>query len=147
MSDYPVQHDLGRIDVVTFDDLPALSRDVALDITTIQAAWPEFESGFDSLRGRRMMGLVYGDTGVYRMSSARLDRDRDNSLGLDETSVPGGDYLRLRLRGDAPAVYGLIAEAFDVLFAHADHDPVRPHIESYRSQGEIDCLVPIASSR
>lgn len=47
----------------------------------------------------------------------------------------------------APAVYGKIADAFDVLFARADHDPRRPHIEYYRREGEIDCLVPINSPR
>lgn len=145
MSQYPTNHDLGRIDIVSLDDAPALSRDVALDIATVQAAWPDFEGSFDSLRGRRMMGLIYGGNGVYRMSSMRLDRDHDNPLGLDETVIPGGDCLRLRLRGNAPSIYGEIADAFDALLAHADHDPGRPYIEYYRREGEVDCLVPINS--
>ena len=64
-------------------------------------------------------------------------------LGLDETTIPGGRYLRLRLIGDAPGVYGQIAAAFNELFEHADHDPTRPLIEFYRREGEIDCLVPV----
>lgn len=47
------------------------------------------------------------------------------------------------LRGEVPEVYGRIGEAFDVLFGRAEHDPARPSIESYRREGEIDCLVPI----
>lgn len=43
MTDYPTNHDLGRIDVIELDDTPALSRDVALDIAAIQASWPDFE--------------------------------------------------------------------------------------------------------
>ena len=138
MSNCPDRHALGRIDVITLEDLPALSRDVPLDLPSIQAGWPDFEHGFDSLRG-----LVYGGSNIYRMCSTRLDRDADNPLDLDETTIPGGSYLRLRLRGEAPAVYGQIGEAFDVLFAHAEHDSTRPQIESYRREGEIDCLVPI----
>ena len=64
MTDYPTNHDLGRIDVIELDDTPALSRDVTLNIATIQAAWPDFESSFDSLQGRRMMGLFYGGFAV-----------------------------------------------------------------------------------
>lgn len=143
MSNYPTRHALGRIDVVTLEDLPALSRDVPLDLSNIQARWPEFEHGFDSLRGRRMMGLIYDGRHVYRMCSVRVDRDAHNPLDLDETTIPGGAYLRLRLRGEVPEVYGQIGEAFDVLFGHAEHDPTRPSIESYRREGEIDCLVPI----
>lgn len=145
MTDYPMTHDLGRIDIVTIVETPALSRDVALDIDAVQAAWPAFEGAFDSLQGRRMMGLVYGGDAVYRLASVRLDRDTHNPLGLDETSIPGGDYLRLRLRGEAAEVYGQISAAFEALFALADHDSDRPHIESYRREGEVDCLVPINS--
>lgn len=146
MTDHPTRHELGRIDVVTLDDSPALSRDVPLDIAGIQRAWPGFEGSFDSLRGRRMRGLSYEDDGVYRMTATRLDRDAGNPLGHDETLVPGGRYLRLRLRGAAPDIYGDIGPAFDVLFARADHDPSRPHIEHYRAEGEVDCLVPIRAA-
>lgn len=145
MNDYPVTHELGRIDVVTLVDTPALSRDVALDVDAVQTAWPEFEGAFDSLQGRRMLGLVYGGSAVYRLACVRLQRDGENALGLEETTIPGGDYLRLRLRGEAPDVYGQISDAFDVLFARANHDATRPHIESYRRDGEVDCLVPISS--
>jgi hypothetical protein len=134
---------LGRIANVTRQDAAALSREVPLDLPTIQEAWPAFESAFDSLRGRRMMGLIDNRAGTYRLCTERLPRDRENPLGLDETTIPGGRYLRLRLIGDPPDVYGQIATAFDELFEHADHDPTRPLIEFYRREGEVDCLVPV----
>ena len=137
---------LGRIAEVTREDTPALSRDVPLDLAVIQEAWPEFEAAFDSLHGRRMMGLIDNRAGTYRLCSERLPRDLENPLGLDETTIPGGRYLRLRLIGDPPGVYGQIAAAFDELFEHADHDPTRPLIEFYRREGEVDCLVPVKAS-
>lgn len=145
MTFYPNEHALGRIDVFELAETPALSKDVALDIDAVQAGWPDFEGAFDSLRGRKMMGLVFGDANVYRMSSVRLDRDGDNTLKLDETTIPGGPYLRFRLRGNAPEIYEQISPAFDALFALADHDSSRPHIEYYKREGEVDCLVPILS--
>jgi hypothetical protein len=137
---------LGRIAEVTREDTPALSRDVPLDLAVIQEAWPEFEAAFDSLHGRRMMGLIDNRAGTYRLCSERLPRDLENPLGLDETTIPGGRYLRLRLIGDPPGVYGQIAAAFDELFERADHDPTRPLIEFYRREGEVDCLVPVKAS-
>jgi hypothetical protein len=146
VTDLPTTHALGRIDVVDLDDAPAFSRDVPHDAQAVQAAWPVFEAGFDSLRGRRMMGLVHETDRVYRMASIRIERDADAPEGMVETVIPGGAYLRLRLRGTAPGIYEDIGPAFEVLFALADHDPGRPHIESYRRAGEIDCLVPIRSA-
>lgn len=132
---------LGKIANVARQDTAALSREVPLDLAAIQEAWPAFESGFDSLHRRRMMGLIDNRAGTYRLCTERLPRDRENPLGLDETTIPGGRYLRLI--GDPPGVYGQIAAAFDELFEHADHDPRRPLIEFYRREGEVDCLVPV----
>jgi len=138
---------LGKIANVTRQDTAALSREVPLNLSAIQQAWPAFESGFDSLHGRRMMGLIDNRAGTYRVCTERLPRDRENPLGLDETTIPGGRYLRLRLIGEPPGVYGQIAAAFDELFEHADHDPTRPLIEFYRREGEVDCLVPVNAVR
>jgi hypothetical protein len=137
---------LGSIANVTRQDTAALSRKVPLDLAMIQEAWPAFEAGFDSLRGRRMMGLIDNRAGTYRLCTERLPRDLENPLNLDETTIPGGRYLRLRLIGDPPGIYDQIAAAFDELFEHADHDPTRPLIEFYRREGEIDCLVPVKSA-
>ena len=66
----------------------------------------------------------------------------DLKRALDEV----GAYLRLRLIGEPPGVYGPIAAAFDELFEHADHDPTRPLIEFSRREGEVDCLVPVKAA-
>jgi hypothetical protein len=137
----------GAIARVTRADLPVLSMDVPLDLSQVQRAWPKFEASLDSLRGRRMMGLVFNRQNIYRIATSKLDRDSDHSYDLQETVVPGGDYLRLTLSGTAPEVYARIGAAFDALFEQADHDPDRPLIEFYRREDEIDCLVPVRSSQ
>lgn len=135
----------GAIARVTRADLSVLSMDVPLDLAQVQAAWPKFEASLDSLRGRRMMGLVFNRQNIYRIATSKLERDSDHSYDLQETVVPGGDYLRLTLVGTAPEVYSHIGAAFDALFEQADHDPDRPLIEFYRREGEVDCLVPVRS--
>lgn len=87
------------------------------------------------------MGLFYGGNDAYRMSTIRLDRDHDSPHGHDETNLQGGRYPRLRLRGQAPAVYEDFGPAFGVLFTHADQDSTQPHIEYCRREGEVGCLV------
>jgi len=143
MIRFPIEHLIGRIKLVRLNDMPVLSREVAFDLDVIYQAWPVFERSFDSLRGRKMMGLIFNDEDIYRMCSVRLDRDADSPLNLDETVVPGGSYLRMRMVGALAVVYAQIPKAFEVLFENADHDDSRPHIEYYRREGEVDCLVPI----
>ena len=137
----------GAIVRVTRPDVSVLSMDVPLDLPQVQRAWPKFEASLDSLRGRRMMGLVYNRQNIYRIATSKLDRDSDHTYDLQETVVPGGDYLRLTLVGTPPEIYSRIGAAFDALLEQADHDPDRPLIEFYRREGEIDCLVPVRSSQ
>jgi hypothetical protein len=93
---------LGRIANVIRQPVAALSTEVSLDLGAIQKAWPAFESAFDSLHGRRMMDLIDNRASTYRLCTERLPRDVENPLGLDETTIPGGRYMRLRLIGEAP---------------------------------------------
>ena len=58
--------------------------------------------------------------------------------------LPGGRYLRVRLKGEPPEVYERIAPTFDALAEVARPDETRPSIEFYRRRDEIDLLVPVA---
>ena len=129
------------------DEVPSLSRDVPDTITEIQEGWRAFEAAFDSLHGRHMFGLVFPAQGIYRLCSQRLDRDADNPLGLDETVIPAGRYLRLRLLGDPPAIYARIGAAFEALLEFAEPDPGRPLVEYYRREDQVDCLLPLTDRR
>jgi DNA gyrase inhibitor GyrI len=63
--------------------------------------------------------------------------------GLESGTLPGGRYLRARLRGDPPDVYDRIAPTFDELTSEATPDTSRPSLEYYRRNDEIDLLLPI----
>jgi len=134
---------LGAVTRVARDDLPIMYLDVAFDVEAIQAGWPAFESRFTSLRGRKMMAVVFPEQGIYRLATAMRDEDDPDALGLDMGALPGGAYLRLALVGEAPRVYRDIGPAFDALHGLGEYDASRPSIELYRRHGEVDCLMPI----
>jgi DNA gyrase inhibitor GyrI len=63
--------------------------------------------------------------------------------GLESGTLPGGRYLRARLRGEPPEIYEEIKPAFDELMRQAKADESRPSLEHYRRHDEIDLLLPI----
>jgi hypothetical protein len=98
------------------------------------------------LRGRRFFGAFYVDAHEYRVCVQAQDRDDAKALGLEVGVLPGGIFLRARLKGEAPAIYERIAATFQALGSLAAVDPSRHGIEFYRAHGEIDCLLPIVGA-
>jgi hypothetical protein len=109
-----------------------------------QRAFADLESRLGSLRGRRFFGVFDPITREYLACVQRTDGDDPAALGLRETVLPGGTYLRARLTGEPPAVYDRIAPTFDALEAEAEPDPGRPLIEFYRRYDQIEVLLPVA---
>jgi hypothetical protein len=109
-----------------------------------QRAFSELESRIGSLRGRHFFGVFDPASSEYLACVQTRDGDDPAALGLRETVLPGGAYLRATLTGQPPAVYALIAPTFDELETHAHPDSDRPLIEFYRRHNEIDLLVPVA---
>ncbi len=134
---------LGVVTALVRDDAPIMYLDVAFDVAAIQAGWPEFESRFTSLRGRKMMAVIFPEEGIYRLATAMRDEDDPDALGLDMGVLPGGPYLQLALAGDARSVHRNIGPAFVELRGLGELDPARPCIEVYRSPREVDCLLPV----
>lgn len=69
--------------------------------------------------------------------------DESAALGLEVGTLPGGRYACVRLQGEPPGVYALIAPTFEKLAERADRDPSRPGIEFYRRRDLIDLLLPV----
>lgn len=98
------------------------------------------------LRGRKFYGAFYLAAHEYHVCVETKAGDDAVALGLESGVLPGGGFLRWRLKGEAPAIYEQIAPTFAMLRTLAAVDSARPGIEFYRAHGEIDCLLPIIVS-
>jgi len=107
----------------------------------IRRAWDELEAVVP-LRGRRFYGAFDPVADDYRACVEVREGDEVAS-GLESGTLPGGRYLRARLRGDPPGVYEQIGRTFDELTKQARPDTSRPSLEHYRRYDEIDLLLPI----
>lgn len=133
----------GRVDRVHREDAPIMYLDVDFDVEAIQAGWPDFESRFTTLRGRRMMAVVFPERGIYRLATVMRDEDDPDALGLSMGALPGGSYLRITLTGETAQVHHRIGPAFDELHQLGSYDPGRPCIEVYESPHQVVCLLPV----
>jgi hypothetical protein len=95
-------------------------------------------------RGRKFYGAFYPRDDQYRACVVTKEGDDAAALGLEEGTLPGGRYLRTRLRGEPPALYERIAPTFERLLGLAAADESRPSLEFYRRHDEIDLLLPVA---
>ena len=130
-----------RIDEVTLDDLPVLV--VAKEGLPSEAAGPAFselEEILPTLRGRRFYG--YYEPSAQRYVACVVARE-DDVADLERSTIPGGAYARTRLRGEPPELYGRIGETFDRVAKSVTVDSSRPWLEHYRSENEVDVLVPV----
>lgn len=134
---------LGAVTALVREDAPIMFLDVAFDVEAIQAGWPDFESRFTTLRGRRMMAVVLPELKIYRLATPMRDEDDPDVLGLRMGVLHGGPYLQISLRGDARRVHRDIGPAFEELRGLGEYDPTRACIEVYRSPREVECLLPV----
>ena len=65
------------------------------------------------------------------------------SASRSEKTLAGGNYLRVRIEGEPPAMYEQIGPAFDAMATKADQDPSRPSIEFYRRRDVIELFLPV----
>jgi len=107
----------------------------------IRRAWSELEAVVP-LRGRHFYGAFDSVANDYR-ACVELRAGDELVPGLESGTLPGGRYLRARLRGEPPAVYERIGPTFNDLTRQAKPDTSRPSLEHYRRHDEIDLLLPI----
>ena len=127
---------------VTRDEIAVQFVRVPDGIAHIRRAWDELEAVI-ALPGRHFYGAFDPTAGDYRACVEVREGDELVS-GLESGTLPGGRYLRARLRGDPPALYARIGPTFDELTREAKPDTSRPSLEHYRRHAEIDLLLPIA---
>jgi hypothetical protein len=127
--------------VVERSDVPVMCVRVSDDLADIRAAWERLES-IVPLQRRKFYGALE-EGAAYLACAERKEGDDPDALGLESLVLPGGRYLRERLRGEPPDVYDEIAPTFQMLVEHAEQDETRPSIEFYRRRDEIDLLLPV----
>lgn len=110
----------------------------------ISGGWAEVEAAVGSLRGRKFYGVLDETRREYLVCVQVREGDDAAALGLETGTLPGGRYAQVRLQGDPPAVYELIAPTFKRLATRPDRDPSRPEIEFYRRHDVIDLLLPVS---
>jgi hypothetical protein len=94
-------------------------------------------------RGRKFFGAFYPQEKEYRACVQLQEADDPEAFGLETGSLPGGRYLRTRLRGEPTTLYERIGPTFDEMLSQASSDETRPSIEFYRRHDEIDLLLPV----
>jgi len=114
---------------------------VADEPAEIRRAWQQLEDRLGSLRGRRFFGMFDGDK--YRACVQVRTDDDPVPAGFRTTVLPGGAYLRARLRDEPEQLYERIPDAFAAMESLANRDEMRPGIEHYRRLDEVDLLLPI----
>jgi integron-associated effector binding protein len=110
-------------------------------IEHIRRAWDELEAVV-ALRGRHFYGAFDPVADDYR-ACVEVRGGDELVRGLESGTLPGGRYLRARLRGEPPGVYEQIGPTFGELARQAKPDETRPSLEHYRRRDEIDLLLPI----
>jgi hypothetical protein len=112
-------------------------------LAAIPTAWRQLEDIVGSLKGRRFVGAFDPVAGWYRACVKVADVAAAAELALPECVLPGGRYLRLRLRGDPPELYERLPGAFELLESSSERDPSRPSLEIYRRLDRVDALLPV----
>ena len=103
-------------------------------------AFEELESHFSSLRGRKFYGTF--QNGEYRACVEITPEDNPSELGLDVGVIPGGKYVREKIKDWADKI-SEIEKTFNSLSKAYEPDPGRPSIEFYKSQKELILFLPI----
>ncbi len=132
----------GAASLVSRDDVRVKYVEVADVLAEIQVAWPSLEALVGDLRGHRFLAAFDPIAGWYR--ACVEVQDGTSGLELPEYVIPGGAFLRVRLRGEPPAVYEEIGPAYHSLREAGVRDDSRPSIEVYRRHDEIDVLMPVS---
>ena len=115
------------------------------ELEETRRGWERLEE-LVGLRGRKFFGAFDASLREYRVCVQAREDDDPTALGLESGTLPGGRYLRARLRGEPPEVYERIGPTFAALVKAAPPDETRPSIEFYRHRNEIDLVLPVAES-
>src|SRR5713226_5586625 len=110
------------------------------------AAFNLLESKLPTIKGRKLYGTFQPtpDGEDYYACVARIDSDDPGKMQLTTGVIPGGWYVRSKLM-DWEKNLSKLAGLFEEMAHTHDADPGRPSLEFYRSQAELQLLLPVRS--
>jgi len=109
-------------------------------------AMHRLESKLSSLKGRKFYGTfqMLPDGEEYFACVERTGSDDPAQMGLDAGTVPGGLFLRRKLKDWQSVVAAKkLGEQFEEMVTTCNPDPNRPSIEFYRSMVEMYLFLPV----
>jgi hypothetical protein len=134
----------------TLTDLPQLAFayvEAVNGFAGATAAFDQLEGRMDTLRGRKMYGVVYpGDPARY-LACVLLDNENADDLGFQRTTVPGGRYAHTLVRDwqsripELPAIVSQLESDIKVSGLARNQD--RPWLEFYRRIDELLVMLPV----
>lgn len=112
-------------------------------------AMAAIESRLETLKGRKMYGLVYEsedgmDYYAGLVPEGESEEKRFTELGYDILEVGGGSCARVKLL-DWSSKIDQIGPTFGAMIGEYGIDTSRPQMEFYRSQKELHLLLPLPS--
>lgn len=129
-------------DLIERTDVAVMEQTAADEFSQIKQLWPAFER-LVGLRGRKMYARVDERANTYTVCTPVREDDRPEELGLHAGTLSGGWYLRGRLAGEPPELYGRVGPAMTELKAAARLDETRELVEFYRRYDQIELWVPV----
>ena len=134
-----------KLDRVTLDPVAVLVvAEKGAPNEVASKAFERLEKALGDIKGRKFYGYYAPDQREYRACVATQEGDDPDAKGFTRETLPGGAYLRARLKGEPPQLYARIGPTFDDMQnANETKDFMRPWIEFYRARDEVDLLVPI----
>jgi hypothetical protein len=111
-------------------------------------AFGRLEEKLGSLKGRKFYGTfrMTPSGPEYHACVARLPEDQPSRLGVEEGEIDGGLYARRKLQ-DWHDHIAEIPKIFGEMIARESVDGSRPSLEFYRSQKELELLLPVTARR
>jgi len=131
-------------DYVEFQELTVLKVRADMKGEGPSASFRVLESKLPSLKGRKFYGTfrMTLEGPEYFACVVRQDSDDPVKMGLDPGEIPGGWYARRKLadwRAHVTEIQGIFLDMLRV----EQVAPSRPSVEFYRSQTEVQLLLPV----
>lgn len=129
---------------ITIEDIPVMFvTEPGEPMQSAPRGFARLERALPSLRGRKFYGIFDLGAVEYQACVTLQEGDDPEAAGAARGVIPGGAYLRARLRGETQETAPRIAETFAAMARAGVADPGRRPVEFYRRRDEIDLLFPV----